>query len=46
MADVHAAGEHEFVCLEAANTRWQTLRANDSVSISQTVKLHNKGYLN
>ena len=42
MADVHQAGEHEFVCLEAANTSWQSIASNDSVSISQTVKLHVK----
>ncbi len=43
MLDVHQAGEDEFICLEAANTQWQSIASNDSVSISQTVKLHSKG---
>jgi len=42
MADVHARGEHEFVCLEAANTRWQTIASQGTVSISQSVKVRAK----
>ena len=42
MPDVHAQGEDEFVCLEAANTQWQAIASQASVSISQTVKLHSK----
>lgn len=40
MLDVHAQGEHEFVCLEAANTDWQQITSQSSVSIGQTIKLH------
>ncbi len=42
MVDVHAQGENEFVCLEAANTNWQTIASQASVCISQIVKLHAK----
>lgn len=42
MADVHCQGENEFICLEAANTRWQEIASQRSVSISQIVKLHAK----
>lgn len=42
MKDVHAQGQDEFVCLEAANTQWQAIASKASVSISQTVKLHAK----
>jgi len=40
MADVHTGGESEFVCLEAANTNWQPIGSQSSISIGQTVKLH------
>lgn len=40
MPDLHAQGEDEFVCLEAANTGWQAIASKSSVSISQIVKLH------
>jgi len=39
MADVHDSGENEFVCLEAANTQWQSIEANESVSMSQQIDL-------
>jgi len=39
MADVHAGGEHEYVCLEAANTKWQTLPAGKTVIISQDIQV-------
>ena len=42
MVDLHAEGENEFVCLEAANTDWQEIASQSSVSISQTIKLHVK----
>ncbi|MFT5636014.1 MAG: glucose-6-phosphate 1-epimerase [Cognaticolwellia sp.] len=42
MIDLHSHGENEFVCLEAANTDWQKIASQSSVSISQTVKLHTK----
>ncbi|ARD45034.1 D-hexose-6-phosphate mutarotase [Colwellia sp. PAMC 21821] len=41
MIDLHVQGEHEFVCLEAANTDWQEIASQSSVSISQTINLHN-----
>ena len=39
MADVHTNGEHEYVCLEAANTQWQTIAANASTTLSQQVSI-------
>ncbi|TWX66091.1 D-hexose-6-phosphate mutarotase [Colwellia sp. C1TZA3] len=39
MADLHVHGENEFVCLEAANTHWQAIASQSSVSISQTIKV-------
>jgi len=39
MADVHQHGEDEYICLEAANTNWQTIAANSEVSISQTIRI-------
>jgi glucose-6-phosphate 1-epimerase len=42
MSDVHAQAENEFICLEAANTRWQNIASQASVSMSQTVTLNNK----
>jgi len=37
MADVHVGGEQEYVCLEAANTKWQELPAGKTVTISQEI---------
>jgi len=37
MADIHDAGEQEFVCLEAANSKWQTLPAGKTITLSQEV---------
>ena len=37
MADIHANGEQEYVCLEAANTNWQELPAGETVTISQEI---------
>ena len=37
MADMHLGSEHEFVCLEAANTNWQVIKSFESVSISQNI---------
>ena len=37
MADVHEHGEQEYVCLEAANTQWQTVATNSSKTISQKI---------
>jgi glucose-6-phosphate 1-epimerase len=39
MSDIHAGGENEFVCLEAANTQWQALAPLESISLSQTVSV-------
>lgn len=41
MADVHAGGEQEYVCLEAANSKWQVLPAGKTVIISQEIKVIN-----
>ncbi|AZQ85271.1 D-hexose-6-phosphate mutarotase [Colwellia sp. Arc7-635] len=42
MSDVHAQGEDEFVCLEAANTHWQSIESQATACMSQTIKLHDK----
>ncbi len=39
MADIHPQGEQEYVCLEAANTRWQTIPAGETVTISQEISV-------
>ena len=39
MADVHVGGEQEYVCLEAANSKWQPLLANETVTVSQEIKV-------
>ena len=41
MADIHNGGEQEYVCLEAANSKWQDLPAGQTVVISQEVKVLN-----
>lgn len=41
MADIHSGGEQEYVCLEAANTKWQALPAGKTVIVSQEIKVHN-----
>jgi glucose-6-phosphate 1-epimerase len=41
MADIHPQGEQEYVCLEAANSKWQDLPAGQTVVISQEVKVLN-----
>lgn len=35
MADIHLNGEREFVCLEAANTQWQSINAGESMTMTQ-----------
>lgn len=42
MVDVHGGGQNEFICLEAANTDWQTIASQDSVCMSQTIKVRTK----
>lgn len=37
MADVHLHGEQEYVCLEAANTQWQEIPAQQTVVFSQRI---------
>ncbi len=39
MADIHLHGEQSFVCLEAANTQWQTISAGESVAIEQSIRI-------
>lgn len=39
MADVHNGGENEYVCLEAANTQWQTITGNSSTAMSQKISI-------
>jgi glucose-6-phosphate 1-epimerase len=41
MADIHPQGEQEYVCLEAANTDWQSLPAGETVIISQEITVTN-----
>ena len=40
MADIHTNGESEYVCLEAANTQWQTVAARSETSIAQTIYIN------
>ncbi|QBG37506.1 D-hexose-6-phosphate mutarotase [Litorilituus sediminis] len=40
MTDIHAGGEHEFVCLEAANTNWQQIEAGQTAVMQQHIKVH------
>lgn len=39
IADVHTDGEQEFICLEAANTQWQTLDAGEVATMSQHLRV-------
>jgi len=41
MADIHSGGEQEYVCLEAANSKWQALPAGETIIISQEIKVSN-----
>jgi glucose-6-phosphate 1-epimerase len=41
MADIHPQGEQEYVCLEAANTSWQTIPAGKTIIISQEITVTN-----
>ncbi len=41
MADIHPKGDQEYVCLEAANTSWQTIPAGETVVISQEITVTN-----
>lgn len=40
MTDIHPQGEQEYVCLEAANTRWQTIPATETIVISQEITVN------
>jgi glucose-6-phosphate 1-epimerase len=40
MADIHAHGENEFICLEAANTGWQKITSQSRVSVSQKISVN------
>lgn len=46
MADIHDGGEQEFICLEAANTKMQLLKAGKSLSISQNITVKSHATLN
>lgn len=39
MSDIHRNGENEYLCLEAANTQWQTIFPMTEESISQEITL-------
>lgn len=39
MADMHMNAEQEFICLEAANTQWQNIASQASVSIGQSITI-------
>ncbi|MDT0602978.1 D-hexose-6-phosphate mutarotase [Thalassotalea castellviae] len=39
MQDIHDEGENEFVCLEAANTQWQTIGAGEHAEFSQRISV-------
>jgi len=39
MPDIHSDGENEYVCLEAANTQWQTVAPMSKVSIGQQIQV-------
>jgi len=39
MADIHSGGENEYVCLEAANTQWSEIKAGETITIGQMIKL-------
>lgn len=41
MVDVHAGGEQEYVCLEAAITSWQDLPVGKTVTIEQEISVEN-----
>lgn len=41
MADMHQGSEQEFVCLEAANTGWQQLASQASITMSQEITISN-----
>jgi glucose-6-phosphate 1-epimerase len=41
MSDMHQGSEQEFVFLEAANTTWQSLASQESVTVSQHVSIKN-----
>lgn len=39
MADIHPHGEQEYVCLEAANTQWQTIAPHSTMVIAQKIEI-------
>jgi len=41
MPDIHQGGENEYICLEAANTQWQSIPPMGKVSIGQQVYIEN-----
>lgn len=45
MTDMHSGAEKEFVCIEAANTHWMTVKAGGSAIMSQSVEVENTNQL-
>ncbi|WP_019025859.1 D-hexose-6-phosphate mutarotase [Colwellia piezophila] len=43
MTDIHPGGEQEYVCLEAANTKWHVIPAGETVIISQEITVSTLG---
>ncbi len=39
MSDIHPNGENEFVCLEAANTNWQSIEPDQYIIVAQHISL-------
>lgn len=37
--DLHQSAENEFVCIEPANTQWQTLEPGKAVTLGQTIQV-------
>lgn len=46
MADIHEGGEQEFICLEAANTQMQLLKAGESLTMEQSITVTSDATLN
>jgi len=45
MADMHTGAEKEFVCIEAANTNWVTVKAGESIAMSQYIEVETTNQL-
>ncbi|WP_448563561.1 D-hexose-6-phosphate mutarotase [Thalassotalea ganghwensis] len=40
MSDIHPSGEKEYVCLEAANVKMQTVKSGQTIEVSQKVTVN------